>query len=48
MLMGRDDKEGALRVFQSCWWLISILCADDVLLFRCGAVYAAGDEVVKR
>jgi O-antigen/teichoic acid export membrane protein len=26
------DREGALRVFQSCWWLISIICAAVGLL----------------
>jgi O-antigen/teichoic acid export membrane protein len=25
MLMARGEKDAALRVFQSCWWLISIL-----------------------
>ncbi len=29
MLMGRDDKAAALRVFQSCWWLISLVCAGN-------------------
>lgn len=33
MLMGRDDKAGALRVFQSCWWLISLVCAATMLVF---------------
>jgi len=32
MLMGRDDKESSLRVFQSCWWLISLICVAAVLL----------------
>ncbi|MDQ2925147.1 MAG: lipopolysaccharide biosynthesis protein [Acidobacteriota bacterium] len=32
MLMGRDDKEGALRVFQSCWWMISMVCVGVVAL----------------
>ena len=27
MLNSAGDREGALRVFQSCWWLISIICA---------------------
>ena len=27
MLMGRKDQDGALRVFQSCWWLIVLLCS---------------------
>src|ERR1700721_1805684 len=32
MLMGRDDKASALRVFQSCWWLISLVCVATILL----------------
>jgi O-antigen/teichoic acid export membrane protein len=27
MMEAGGDREGALRVFQSCWWLISIVCA---------------------
>ena len=27
MLVADGDREGALRVFQSCWWLIAIICA---------------------
>jgi len=27
MLVAGDDRESALRVFQSCWWLIVSLCA---------------------
>jgi O-antigen/teichoic acid export membrane protein len=38
MLVARDDRDGALRVFQSCWWLITILCAAAGLLL-CGALY---------
>ncbi len=33
MLMGRKDQQGALRVFQSCWWLIVFLCSAVMLLF---------------
>ena len=33
MLMGRKDQQGALRVFQSCWWLIVLLCSSVTLLF---------------
>jgi O-antigen/teichoic acid export membrane protein len=33
MLVARKDREGALRVFQSCWWLITILCAGAAVLF---------------
>jgi O-antigen/teichoic acid export membrane protein len=27
MLEAGGDREGALRVFQSCWWLIALICA---------------------
>ena len=33
MLMGRKDRDGALRVFQSCWWLIILLCSVVTLIF---------------
>ena len=33
MLMGRKDEAGALRVFQSCWWLIILICGAVMLLF---------------
>jgi O-antigen/teichoic acid export membrane protein len=32
MLEAGGDREGALRVFQSCWWLIAIICAALGLL----------------
>ena len=32
MLMARDDRDSALQVFQSCWWLIAAVCAATVLL----------------
>ena len=32
MLNSAGDREGALRVFQSCWWLISMICATVGLL----------------
>ena len=33
MMMGREDQEGALAVFQSCWWLIAGICSAVTLLF---------------
>ncbi|HEY5330468.1 MAG TPA: lipopolysaccharide biosynthesis protein [Acidobacteriaceae bacterium] len=33
MLMGRDDRAAALRVFQSCWWLILLVCAVTMVAF---------------
>jgi O-antigen/teichoic acid export membrane protein len=38
MLVARDDREGALRVFQSCWWLIAIICTATIALLS-GALY---------
>lgn len=32
MLASAGDRDGALRVFQSCWWLIAIVCAGLALL----------------
>ena len=32
MMVARDDRESALRVFQSCWWLISIICTTSIVL----------------
>ena len=32
MLNSAGDREAALRVFQSCWWLISMICAAVGLL----------------
>ncbi len=33
MLMGRKDQDAALRVFQSCWWLIVLLCSAVTAIF---------------
>jgi O-antigen/teichoic acid export membrane protein len=38
MMVARNDREGALRVFQSCWWLIAIICVTTILLLS-GALY---------
>ena len=32
MMTARGDREGALRVFQSCWWLITIICTSCIAL----------------
>ncbi len=39
MLMGRDDKQSALRVFQSCWWFIALVCAGTMLVFSLVLVF---------
>jgi O-antigen/teichoic acid export membrane protein len=38
MMVAREDRDGALRVFQSCWWLIAFLCAGILAVFS-GALY---------
>jgi O-antigen/teichoic acid export membrane protein len=36
MMAARGDREGALRAFQSCWWLITAICS--VCIFLLGIV----------
>lgn len=38
MMVARNDREGALRVFQSCWWLIAIICTAIIFLLS-GTLY---------
>jgi O-antigen/teichoic acid export membrane protein len=38
MLVAAEDRPAALRVFQSCWWLIAIVCGATILLLS-GALY---------
>jgi O-antigen/teichoic acid export membrane protein len=38
MLMARDEQDAALSVFQSCWWLISLLLGVTGLVM-CAALY---------
>jgi O-antigen/teichoic acid export membrane protein len=39
MLVARDDRDGALRVFQSCWWLISIICVATIAFLSAALYY---------
>lgn len=38
MLIARDDRAAALRVFQSCWWLIALICTATIVLLS-GTLY---------
>lgn len=38
MMVARGDRDGALRVFQSCWWLIAIICTTVIALLS-GVLY---------
>jgi O-antigen/teichoic acid export membrane protein len=40
MMMGREDQEGALSVFQSCWWLIAGICSAVTLVFAAVVYFA--------
>ncbi len=47
MLVARDDRDGALRVFQSCWWLITILCSAAILALSLGLYYLPVAQYLK-
>jgi O-antigen/teichoic acid export membrane protein len=38
MMVARNDRENALRVFQSCWWLIVLICTTIIILLS-GTLY---------
>jgi len=38
MLVAREDRAAALRVFQSCWWLIALICTATIVLLS-GTLY---------
>jgi O-antigen/teichoic acid export membrane protein len=47
MMVARNDREGALRVFQSCWWLIAIICAATILLLSGVLFYLPAARLLK-
>jgi O-antigen/teichoic acid export membrane protein len=47
MMVARNDREGALRVFQSCWWLISIVCTATILLLSAALYYLPAARLLK-
>ena len=38
MMAARNDRDDALRVFQSCWWLIVLICTAAIILLS-GSLY---------
>jgi O-antigen/teichoic acid export membrane protein len=38
MLVAREDRAAALRIFQSCWWLIALICTAMIVLLS-GTLY---------
>jgi O-antigen/teichoic acid export membrane protein len=46
-MVARNDRDGALRVFQSCWWLISIICTAIILLLSGTLYYLPAAHLLK-
>ena len=47
MLVARNDREGALRIFQSCWWLIALICTATILLLSGTLYYLPASRLLK-
>jgi O-antigen/teichoic acid export membrane protein len=47
MLVAGDDRSSALRVFQSCWWFISIICVITILLLSGALYYLPAARILK-
>jgi O-antigen/teichoic acid export membrane protein len=47
MMTARGDREGALRVFQSCWWLITIICSSCIVLLGLALYYTPAARLLK-
>jgi len=47
MMTARGDREGALRVFQSCWWLITIICSACIVLLGLALYYTPAARLLK-
>ena len=47
MLVARGDRDGALRVFQSCWWLISMICAVTIALLSTALYFLPAARLLK-
>jgi O-antigen/teichoic acid export membrane protein len=47
MMTARGDRDGALRVFQSCWWLITIICSSCILLLALALYFTPAARLLK-
>ena len=47
MMTARGDREGALRVFQSCWWLITLICSACIVLLGLVLYYTPAAKLLK-
>ena len=47
MMVARDDRQGALRVFQSCWWFIAMTCTAVIALLSGVLYYVPAARLLK-
>jgi O-antigen/teichoic acid export membrane protein len=47
MLASAGDRQGALRVFQSCWWLIACICGFIALLLAPALYFLPVSRILK-
>lgn len=47
MMTARGDRDGALRVFQSCWWLITIICSACIILLGLALYFTPAARLLK-
>ena len=47
MMVAREDRQGALRVFQSCWWLIAIICTGMIIVLSGSLYYIPAARLLK-
>jgi len=47
MMTAREDREGALRVFQSCWWLITLICSAFIVLLGLAVYFTPAARLLK-
>ena len=47
MLVAGGDRESALRVFQSCWWLIALICATFTVLVSASLYFLPAAHIFK-
>ncbi len=47
MMTARGDQDGALRVFQSCWWFITFVCAAIIALLAVTLYFIPAGKLLK-
>ncbi|HEU4636762.1 MAG TPA: lipopolysaccharide biosynthesis protein [Edaphobacter sp.] len=47
MMTARGDRDGALRVFQSCWWLITIICSACIVFLGLALYFTPAARLLK-